>query len=182
MKPTGGDIFGPRQRYLRTRTEISLDKSGDIRSQSRIMDRQIKFILVIILPTGCFKLDVLELLGICSLVAEENFTKTKSLNHFNNRSSKDTTNLSNMNLMTSPLTSFSINNDRVNQRVQHYEIFLKKASLGVRKLSFSLGLALIFFLILAIFHSVTVLMSVPFGIYWRTSLLAFSMAPFCHAQ
>ena len=28
----------------------------------------------------------------------------------NNRSSKDTTNLSNMNLMTSPLTSFSINN------------------------------------------------------------------------
>ena len=24
MKPTGGDIFGPRQRYLRTRTEISL--------------------------------------------------------------------------------------------------------------------------------------------------------------
>ena len=26
MKPTGGDIFGPRQRYLRTRTEISLEK------------------------------------------------------------------------------------------------------------------------------------------------------------
>jgi len=25
----------------------------------------------------------LELLGICSLVTEENFTKTKSLNHFN---------------------------------------------------------------------------------------------------
>ena len=61
-------------------------------------------------------------------------------------------------------------------------IFLKKHSAGVRKLSFSLGLALIFFLILAIFPSVTVLMSVPFGIYWRTSLLAFSMAPFCHAQ
>ncbi|OUO51422.1 hypothetical protein, partial [Bacteroides sp. An279] len=35
---------------------------------------------------------------------------------------------------------------RVNQRVQHYEIFLKKTSLGVKKLSFSLGLALIFFL------------------------------------
>ena len=32
---------------------------------------------------NCFKLDVLELLGICSLVIEENFTKTKSLNHFN---------------------------------------------------------------------------------------------------
>lgn len=31
---------------------------------------------------NCFKLDVLELLGICSLVIEENFTKTKSLNHF----------------------------------------------------------------------------------------------------
>ena len=31
---------------------------------------------------NCFKLDVLELLGICSLVTEENFTKTKSLNHF----------------------------------------------------------------------------------------------------
>ena len=52
MKPTGGDIFGPRQRYLRTRTEISLDKSGDIRPQSRTMDRQIKYILVIIPPTG----------------------------------------------------------------------------------------------------------------------------------
>ena len=38
MKPTGGDIFGPRQRYLRTRTEISLDKSGDIRPQSRTRD------------------------------------------------------------------------------------------------------------------------------------------------
>ena len=31
---------------------------------------------------NCFKLDVLELLGICSIVTEENFTKTKSLNHF----------------------------------------------------------------------------------------------------
>ena len=71
---------------------------------------------------------------------------------------------------------------RVNQRVQHYEIFLKKTSAGVEKLSFSLGLALIFFLILVIFPSVTVLMSVPFGIYCRISLLPFSMAPFCHAQ
>ena len=71
---------------------------------------------------------------------------------------------------------------RVNQQVQHYEIFLKKTSAGVKKLSFSLGLALIFFLILAIFPSVTVLMSVPLGIYCLTSLLAFSMAPFCHAQ
>ena len=42
MKPTGGDIFGPRQRYLRARTEISADKSGDIRPQSRTMDRQDK--------------------------------------------------------------------------------------------------------------------------------------------
>ena len=50
MKPTGGDIFGTRQRYLRTRTEISLDKSGDIRPQSRIMDRQIKCLLVIFAP------------------------------------------------------------------------------------------------------------------------------------
>ena len=40
--------------------------------------------------------------------------------------------------------------DRVNRQVQHYEIFLKKYSAGVMKLSFSLGLALIFFLILAI--------------------------------
>ena len=37
---------------------------------------------------------------------------------------------------------------RVNQQVQHYEIILKKTSAGVLKLSFSLGLALIFFLIL----------------------------------
>ncbi len=33
---------------------------------------------------------------------------------------------------------------RVNQRVQHYEKFLKKTSFGVKKLSFSLGLALIY--------------------------------------
>ena len=71
---------------------------------------------------------------------------------------------------------------RVNQQVQHYEIILKKTSAGVLKLSFSLGLALIFFLILAIFPSVTVLMSVPLGIYCRISLFPFSMAPFCHAQ
>ena len=71
---------------------------------------------------------------------------------------------------------------RVNQQVQHYGIFLKKHSAGVRKLSFSLGLALIFFLILAIFPSVTVLMSVPLGIYCLISLFPFSMAPFCHAQ
>ena len=71
---------------------------------------------------------------------------------------------------------------RVNQRVQHYEKFLKKTSFGVKKLSFSLGLALIFFLTLSIFRSVTVLMSVPFGMYCRINLLAFSMAPFCHAQ
>ena len=76
----------------------------------------------------------------------------------------------------------TIKSGRVNQRVQHYEIFLKKTSAGVEKLSFSLGLALIFFLILVIFPSVTVLMSVPFGIYCRISLLPFSMAPFCHAQ
>ena len=43
--------------------------------------------------------------------------------------------------------------------------FLKKHSAGVMKLSFSLGLAFIFFLTLAIFPSVTVLMSVPLGIY-----------------
>ena len=48
------------RRYLRAKTEISsgqdreisLDKSGDIRPQSRTMDRQIKCILVIIPPTG----------------------------------------------------------------------------------------------------------------------------------
>lgn len=73
-------------------------------------------------------------------------------------------------------------NGRVNQQVQRYEIFLKKHSAGVMKLSFSLGLAFIFFLILAIFPSVTVLMSVPLGIYCLTSLFPFSMAPFCHAQ
>ena len=42
MKPTGGDIFGPRQRYLRTRTEISPDKDGDIPLQCRVTDRQDK--------------------------------------------------------------------------------------------------------------------------------------------
>ena len=71
---------------------------------------------------------------------------------------------------------------RVNQRVQHYEIFLKKHSADVWKFSFSFGLALIFFLILAIFPSVMVLMSVPLGIYCLISLFPFSMAPFCHAQ
>ena len=44
---------------------------------------------------------------------------------------------------------------RVNQQVQHYEIFLKNTSAGVKKMSFSLGLVLIFFLILVIFPSVT---------------------------
>ena len=34
---------------------------------------------------------------------------------------------------------------RANQRVQHYESFLDKASSGVRNLSFSLDPALIFF-------------------------------------
>ena len=71
---------------------------------------------------------------------------------------------------------------RVNQQVQHYEKALKKHSAGVRKLSFSLGLVLIFFLILAIFPSVTVPMSVPLSIYCLTNLFPFSMVPFCHAQ
>ncbi len=44
---------------------------------------------------------------------------------------------------------------RVNQQVQRYKIFLKKTSVGVEKLSFSLGLALICLLILLIFPSVT---------------------------
>ena len=52
-RPLSFTIMNPLgQRYLRTRTEISLDKSGDIRPQSRTMDRQIKCILVIIPPTG----------------------------------------------------------------------------------------------------------------------------------
>ena len=71
---------------------------------------------------------------------------------------------------------------RVNQQVQHYEKALKKHSAGVRNLSFSLGLVLIFFLILAIFPSVTVPMSVPLSIYCLTNLFPFSMVPFCHAQ
>ena len=57
--------------------------------------------------------------------------------------------------------------------------FLKKHSAGVMKLSFSRGLAFIFFLTLAIFPSVTVLMSAPWVyIYCLTSLFPFSMAPF----
>ena len=78
--------------------------------------------------------------------------------------------------------SVLVQNCRVNQQVQHYKIFLKKHSVGVLKFSFSLGLALIFILILLIFPSVTVLMSVPFGIYCLTSLFSFSTAPFCHEQ
>ena len=50
-KSTGRDICGRGRRYLRTRTEISRDKSGDIRPQSRAMDRQTKRTWVIVLPT-----------------------------------------------------------------------------------------------------------------------------------
>lgn len=71
---------------------------------------------------------------------------------------------------------------RVNQQVQNYKIFLKDTSFGVLKLSFSLGLALIFFLNLSILASVSVEMSVPFVIYCLTSLFPFSTAPFCHEQ
>ena len=39
---TDGDIRGQGRRYLRARTEISADKSGDIRPQSCTMDRQDK--------------------------------------------------------------------------------------------------------------------------------------------
>ncbi len=66
---------------------------------------------------------------------------------------------------------------RVNQQVQRYKIFLKKTSVGVEKLSFSIGLALIFLLILLIFPSVTLLMSVPLGMYCLMSLFPFSTAP-----
>ena len=55
MKPTGGDIFGPRQRYLRARTEISADKSGDIRPQSRTMDRQDKVYMGFNSANGYYK-------------------------------------------------------------------------------------------------------------------------------
>ena len=38
----GGDICGQRRRYLRARTEISLDKDGDIPPQCRVTGRQDK--------------------------------------------------------------------------------------------------------------------------------------------
>lgn len=66
---------------------------------------------------------------------------------------------------------------RVNQQVQHYEIFLKKISAGVEKLSFCLGLALILVLTILIFASETELMLVPLGMYCLTSLFSFSTAP-----
>lgn len=51
-KSTGRDICGRGRGYLRTKTEISRDKSGDILPQSRAMDRQTKRTWVIVLPTG----------------------------------------------------------------------------------------------------------------------------------
>lgn len=59
--------------------------------------------------------------------------------------------------------------------------FCKFFDTMMTKLNFSLGLALIFRLILAIFPSVTAQMSVS-SIYCLTSLFPFSMALFCHAQ
>ena len=69
---------------------------------------------------------------------------------------------------------------RVNKQVQYYKKCLKNSSHGVEKLSFRLGLLLIFFCILLMYESVTVDMSVPLLIYCLMSLLVFSTAPFCH--
>ena len=53
---------------------------------------------------------------------------------------------------------------------------------GVSKLSFCLGLLLIFFCIIAIFLSVQSSKFACLGIYCLMSLLVFSIAPFCHEE
>ena len=50
------------------------------------------------------------------------------------------------------------------------------------KFNFSLGLLFILFCIIAIFLSVTWLISVPLGMYCLMSLFVFSMFPFCHDE
>ena len=62
---------------------------------------------------------------------------------------------------------------------QNYNKSLKNSSFGVEKFSFSLGLLFIFSWTECMNSSVSSLKSVPFGMYCRISLLAFSMAPFC---
>ena len=61
-----------------------------------------------------------------------------------------------------------------------FRISLKKAFLGLLKFNFFLGLSLILYCTCLINLSVIMLKSVPFGIYCLMSLLAFSIAPFCH--
>lgn len=58
----------------------------------------------------------------------------------------------------------------------------KKTFLGVSKLSFLRGLRLILCCIFRMDASDRSEKSVPFGIYCRMSLLAFSIAPFCHDE
>ena len=71
---------------------------------------------------------------------------------------------------------------RVNQQVQYYSINLKKHSFGVQNFSFSLGLVFNLCCVFLILPSVTILISVPFGIYCLMSLFSFSTPPFCHEQ
>ena len=59
-------------------------------------------------------------------------------------------------------------------------IIFEKLFLWCVKIEFFLDLALILACIVMILLSVTLLMSVPFGMYRLTSLLMFSTAPFCH--
>ena len=71
---------------------------------------------------------------------------------------------------------------RVNQQVQNYNILLQNSFLGVSKLSFWLGLELIFFCIIAIFLSVLSSKFACLDIYCLTSQFVFSIAPFCHEE
>ena len=66
--------------------------------------------------------------------------------------------------------------------MQYYAQSLKNSIFGVEKLSFSLGLAFIFFCIFMIKASVTEAIFIPLGIYCLTSLFVFSIAPFCHDE
>ena len=71
---------------------------------------------------------------------------------------------------------------RVNKQVQNYFKSLKNSTKGEEKFSFSRGLRLILACTTSNCLCSILRKSVPFGKYWRKSLLAFSTAPFCPEQ
>lgn len=79
-------------------------------------------------------------------------------------------------------TTFTREECRVQQQMQSYPTSVKKRFFGVSKFIFSRGRLFNFFCISIIRLSEKSSKFDFLGMYFRMSLLAFSMAPFCHEQ